>query len=236
MAGRHRARLPGGRQARQRRRAAGDEGGGRRPRPAPAGASRCRWRCSRSTACCASRPRCSPSCATWCSCASRSARSGAWRSACSATCTACRLRFHLDRQTGGMTRDIERGTRGISTLLSYLIFSIIPGDPRVRAGRGGADRQVRLALRRHHLRRGRGLHRLHRGDHRVAHGDPPPRQRARLARQHARHRQPAQLRDGEVLRQRGVRGAALRRATCASTRTRRPRARPRSACSTSARA
>jgi ATP-binding cassette subfamily B protein len=36
------------------------------------------------------------------------------------------LRFHLDRQTGGMTRDIERGTRGISTLLSYFIFSIIP--------------------------------------------------------------------------------------------------------------
>jgi ABC-type transport system involved in Fe-S cluster assembly fused permease/ATPase subunit len=36
------------------------------------------------------------------------------------------LRFHLERQTGGMTRDIERGTRGISTLLSYLIFSIIP--------------------------------------------------------------------------------------------------------------
>jgi ATP-binding cassette subfamily B protein len=36
------------------------------------------------------------------------------------------LRFHLERQTGGMTRDIERGTRGISTMLSYLIFSIIP--------------------------------------------------------------------------------------------------------------
>src|SRR5438105_2731900 len=36
------------------------------------------------------------------------------------------LRFHLDRQTGGMTRDIERGTRGISTLLSYVIFSILP--------------------------------------------------------------------------------------------------------------
>jgi ATP-binding cassette subfamily B protein len=36
------------------------------------------------------------------------------------------LRFHLDRQTGGMTRDIERGTRGISTLLSYLVFSILP--------------------------------------------------------------------------------------------------------------
>ena len=36
------------------------------------------------------------------------------------------LRFHLERQTGGMTRDIERGTRGISTLLSYMLFSIIP--------------------------------------------------------------------------------------------------------------
>src|SRR4030067_1013598 len=42
------------------------------------------------------------------------------------------LRFHLERQTGGMTRDIERGTRGISTLLSYLLFSIIPGIPEFR--------------------------------------------------------------------------------------------------------
>jgi ATP-binding cassette subfamily B protein len=36
------------------------------------------------------------------------------------------LRFHLERQTGGMTRDIERGTNGISTLLSYVLFSILP--------------------------------------------------------------------------------------------------------------
>jgi ATP-binding cassette subfamily B protein len=36
------------------------------------------------------------------------------------------LRFHLDRQTGGMTRDVERGTKGIDTLLSYAIFSIFP--------------------------------------------------------------------------------------------------------------
>jgi ATP-binding cassette subfamily B protein len=36
------------------------------------------------------------------------------------------MRFHLDRQTGGMTRDIERGSRGISSLLNYMIFSIIP--------------------------------------------------------------------------------------------------------------
>ena len=36
------------------------------------------------------------------------------------------LRFHLERQTGGVSRDIERGTNGISTLLSYLLFSILP--------------------------------------------------------------------------------------------------------------
>ena len=36
------------------------------------------------------------------------------------------LRFHLERQTGGMSRDMERGTRGISTLLSYMLFSILP--------------------------------------------------------------------------------------------------------------
>jgi ATP-binding cassette subfamily B protein len=36
------------------------------------------------------------------------------------------LRFHLERQTGGVARDIERGTRGIGTLLSYMLFSIIP--------------------------------------------------------------------------------------------------------------
>src|SRR5450830_1066314 len=36
------------------------------------------------------------------------------------------LRFHLNRQTGGMTRDIERGTRGVSTLVSYALFSILP--------------------------------------------------------------------------------------------------------------
>jgi ATP-binding cassette subfamily B protein len=36
------------------------------------------------------------------------------------------LRFHLDRQTGGLTRDIERGTRGISSLVSYTLYSILP--------------------------------------------------------------------------------------------------------------
>ncbi len=36
------------------------------------------------------------------------------------------LRFHLERQTGGMTRDIERGTRAVHSLISYSLYSIVP--------------------------------------------------------------------------------------------------------------
>jgi ATP-binding cassette subfamily B protein len=36
------------------------------------------------------------------------------------------LRFHLERQTGGLSRAIERGTKGINTLLSYVTFSVLP--------------------------------------------------------------------------------------------------------------
>jgi ATP-binding cassette, subfamily B, heavy metal transporter len=36
------------------------------------------------------------------------------------------LRFHLERQTGGMTRDIERGTRAVRTLIGFTLFNIAP--------------------------------------------------------------------------------------------------------------
>ncbi|HEX5463270.1 MAG TPA: ABC transporter transmembrane domain-containing protein, partial [Burkholderiales bacterium] len=36
------------------------------------------------------------------------------------------LRFHLERQTGGVSRDIERGTRGIGSLVSFTLYSILP--------------------------------------------------------------------------------------------------------------
>ncbi len=36
------------------------------------------------------------------------------------------LRFHLERQTGGLTRDIERGTRAVNSLISYSLYSIFP--------------------------------------------------------------------------------------------------------------
>ena len=36
------------------------------------------------------------------------------------------LRFHLERQTGGVSRDIERGSRSIQSLLNYIIYNILP--------------------------------------------------------------------------------------------------------------
>jgi ABC-type transport system involved in Fe-S cluster assembly fused permease/ATPase subunit len=36
------------------------------------------------------------------------------------------LRYHLDRKTGGLSRDIDRGTRSVSSLMNYMVFSILP--------------------------------------------------------------------------------------------------------------
>ena len=36
------------------------------------------------------------------------------------------LRYHLERKTGGITRDLERGTNSLSSILNYLVFNIIP--------------------------------------------------------------------------------------------------------------
>jgi ATP-binding cassette subfamily B protein len=36
------------------------------------------------------------------------------------------LRFHLERKTGGLSRDIERGTSSVSSLLNYLVFNLLP--------------------------------------------------------------------------------------------------------------
>jgi len=36
------------------------------------------------------------------------------------------LRFHLDRKTGAVSRDLERGTRSVSQILNYMAFSILP--------------------------------------------------------------------------------------------------------------
>jgi len=36
------------------------------------------------------------------------------------------LRYHLERKTGGISRDLERGARSVSSLLNYMAFSILP--------------------------------------------------------------------------------------------------------------
>lgn len=36
------------------------------------------------------------------------------------------LRFHLERKTGAISRDLERGTRSVSTMMNFLVFSFIP--------------------------------------------------------------------------------------------------------------
>src|SRR5213592_4592374 len=120
------------------------------------------------------------------------------------------LRFHLERQTGGVSRDIERGTRGISTLLSYMLFSIVPVILEFSLvavilltrfdWRFAAVTFVAVAL---YISFSVAITEWH--------GNPPPRERTGFEGQHARDRQPAQLRDGEILQQRGIRGAPVRR-------------------------
>ena len=95
------------------------------------------------------------------------------------------LRFHLDRQTGGMTRDIERGTRGIGTLMNYMLFSIIPVILEFGL--------VAAAFCRHHVCGGGGLYRLYVFSIRVAYFAQTAGQRTRFACDHAGDRQSAQL-------------------------------------------
>ena len=81
---------------------------------------------------------------------------------------------------------------------------------RVRAGGGRAGGRVRLALRAGRDGDDRALSGLHGARHRLAHRHPPHHERERQRRQHQGDRQPLELRDGEVFRRRGARGAPLR--------------------------
>jgi hypothetical protein len=121
------------------------------------------------------------------------------------------LRFHLNRQTGGMTRDIERGTRGVSSLVSYSLFSILPTLVEITLVLGYLAAQVRQVVLDHHRGRAGHLHHLHGRRHRMAHPLPAHDERARFEGQHQGHRLADQLRDRQVLRQRGLRSQALRR-------------------------
>ena len=111
------------------------------------------------------------------------------------------LRFHLERQTGGVARDIERGARGIETLMRFLIFSILPSllEMTLVGLILVTQYEIWFAL----ITLGDSGH-LYRADHQhhgVAHQVPPRDERDGLQGQHQSHRQPAQLRDGQVFRQ-----------------------------------
>jgi ATP-binding cassette subfamily B protein len=63
------------------------------------------------------------------------------------------LRFHLERQTGGMTRDIERGTRAVHSLISYSLYSILPTLIEVALVLTLLAVKFDVAVRRHHAGR-----------------------------------------------------------------------------------
>ena len=52
------------------------------------------------------------------------------------------LRYHLDRRSGGVSRDLERGTRSVSTILNYTAFSVLPVTGRVQPGGGDPARTL----------------------------------------------------------------------------------------------
>ena len=147
---------------------------------------------------------------------SRSARSAASRCRPSGICIALSLRFHLDRQTGGLSRAIERGAKGIEFLLPFVLFNVLPTLLeialvcgilwRLYDWRFAAVTFVTIA----------GYIWLHlraspNGASSIRRADERERQRG----QHQGGRQPAELRDGEIFRQRGARGAPLRRGAAA---------------------
>ena len=131
------------------------------------------------------------------------------------------LRFHLARRTGGVARDVERGGTAISDLLDWTLYTIVPTILEVVLVTDGAGVGLRLGLRGDHAGDAGGVHRVHLRDHRMAHALLPRRGRGRHPRQRARGGFAAQLRDRQVLRQRGARGAPLRREPACGSRTRR---------------
>ncbi len=211
------ARLPGRRQGRQRRRAAAAEAPGRRAvdqarRPA----RRCWW-CRSALLVAYGALRLSTSLFT-------ELRELIFAKATEGTARsislqvfrhlhALSLRFHLERQTGGMTRDIERGTRAVHSLISYFALQHLPDADR---GRRWCSSLLAVKFDAWFagitLARAGALHRLHR------HASPSGARSSGAqmneldsTRAVARHRRAAQLRDGQVLQQRGLRGPPLRR-------------------------
>ena len=120
------------------------------------------------------------------------------------------LRFHLERKTGGLTRVLERGRTGIENITRMTLMTFVPTIVEFALVLAVLTVRVRLALCPHRGGDDLALSVVHGAGDRLAHQDPPHHERERHGGQHQGHRQPAELRDGEVLRRRGARGQALR--------------------------
>ncbi len=66
------------------------------------------------------------------------------------------LRFHLDRQTGGLARVIDRGTTGTQSVLRLAVFNVVPTVIELTAGHRHHLAAVRLAFRCRHVAGGAG--------------------------------------------------------------------------------
>ena len=120
------------------------------------------------------------------------------------------LRFHLERRTGGLSRVIERGVKGIETIVRFTMLATAPTILEFALTAGifafaygwlyvVVDRRHRLAL-----------HLVHGAGEQLAHFDPPRDERVRHRGQHQGDRLAAQLRDRQIFQQRGHGGRALR--------------------------
>ena len=65
------------------------------------------------------------------------------------------LRFHLERRTGGLSRIIERGVKGIETIVRFTMLATRADDHRIRADGGDLRYRLWLDLCRRHRRDGR---------------------------------------------------------------------------------
>ena len=96
------------------------------------------------------------------------------------------LRFHLDRQTGGLSRAIERGTKAIDFLLRFALFHIIPTLLELAMVCGILWTLFNVWFALVTLVHDRRLRRLHDGRHRMAPEIPKAHERDRPGGEHAR--------------------------------------------------
>ena len=107
--------------------------------------------------------------------------------------------YHLNRRTGGLARDIERGTNGISFLLRFFIFNIAPTLFEIAMVAILLLYQLRRRIRRGDCGVGVFVRQLFVSGYALAHAVRARGERRGLRQQHPRGRQPAQLRDREIL-------------------------------------